>query len=146
MLLKKRFVKLKTLCEQIRGVSYTPKDVRDTPAEGYLPVFRANNIQDKITLDDLVYVKHKKIGAEQLLKEGDILICASSGSKKIVGKAVMVHNLTIQPASFGAFCKVVRPTKIYAPYLAHFLIAPITEIRFLILPWELILTTSATNI
>ena len=120
MLLKKRFVKLKNLCEQIRGVSYTPKDVRDTPAEGYLPVLRANNIQDKITLDDLVYVNHKKIGAEQLLKEGDILICASSGSKKIVGKAVMVHNLTIQPASFGAFCKIVRPTKIYAPYLAHF--------------------------
>lgn len=120
MLLKKRFVKLKNLCEQIRGVSYTPKDVRDTPADGYLPVLRANNIQDKITLDDLVYVNHKKIGAEQLLKEGDILICASSGSKKIVGKAVMVHNLTIQPASLGAFCKIVRPTKIYAPYLAHF--------------------------
>lgn len=120
MLLKKRFVKLRTLCEQIRGVSYTPKDVRDTPAEGYLPILRANNIQDKITSDDLVYVNHKKIGAEQLLKEGDILICASSGSKNLVGKAAMVHYLTIQPASFGAFCKVVRPTKIYAPYLAHF--------------------------
>ena len=120
MLLKKRFVKLKTLCAQIRGVSYTPKDVRDTPAEGYLPILRANNIQDKITSDDLVYVNHKKIGAEQLLKEGDILICASSGSKNLVGKAAMVHDLAIQPASFGAFCKVVRPVKIYAPYVAHF--------------------------
>ena len=92
--------------KQIRGVSYKPADV--TSSENGIPILRANNIQDDgLVFDDLVYVIDKKVGQEQLLQKGDIVICASSGSKNLVGKAATFNEFE-SPASFGAFCKVVR--------------------------------------
>ena len=90
--------------DQIRGVSYKPADVRDENAG--IAILRANNIQDKVDLSDLVYVDENKVSDAQFLKKGDVLICASSGSKNLVGKAVLIPN--DMNASFGAFCKVVR--------------------------------------
>ena len=90
--------------DQIRGVSYKPADVRDENAG--IAILRANNIQDKVDLSDLVYVDENKVSDVQFLKKGDVLICASSGSKNLVGKAVLIPN--DMNASFGAFCKVVR--------------------------------------
>lgn len=90
--------------DQIRGVSYKPADVRDENAG--IAILRANNIQDKVDLSDLVYVDENKVSYAQFLKKGDVLICASSGSKNLVGKAVLIPN--DMNASFGAFCKVVR--------------------------------------
>jgi len=96
--------KLKGYIEQVRGVSYKPIDVRD--AQSGVAVLRANNIQDKVDMSDLIFVDAKKIAESQYLKEGDVLICASSGSKNLVGKAVVIPNDL--DAAFGAFCKVVR--------------------------------------
>lgn len=90
--------------DQIRGVSYKPADVRDENSG--IAILRANNIQDKVDLSDLVYVDENKVSDVQFLKKGDVLICASSGSKNLVGKAVLIPN--DMNASFGAFCKVVR--------------------------------------
>lgn len=90
--------------DQIRGVSYKPADVRDENAG--IAILRANNIQYKVDLSDLVYVDENKVSDVQFLKKGDVLICASSGSKNLVGKAVLIPN--DMNASFGAFCKVVR--------------------------------------
>lgn len=90
--------------DQIRGVSYKPADVRDENSG--IAILRANNIQDKVDLSDLVYVDENKVSDVQFLKKGDVLICASSGSKNLVGKAVFIPN--DMNASFGAFCKVVR--------------------------------------
>jgi type I restriction enzyme S subunit len=90
--------------DQIRGVSYKPVDVRDENSG--IAILRANNIQDKVDLSDLVYVDENKVSDVQFLKKGDVLICASSGSKNLVGKAVLIPN--DMNASFGAFCKVVR--------------------------------------
>ena len=99
---------LKDICTQIRGVSYKPTDIR-SESDG-IPILRANNIQDDgIGLDDLVYVDAKKVHDEQYLQNGDIVICASSGSKNLVGKAA-TYNKNIK-ASFGAFCKTVRVNK-----------------------------------
>lgn len=92
--------------KQIRGVSYKPADV--TNSENGTPILRANNIQDDgLVFDDLVYVVDKKVGQEQLLQKGDIVICASSGSKNLVGKAATFNEFE-SSVSFGAFCKVVR--------------------------------------
>ena len=49
------------------------------------------------------------------MKKGDILICASSGSKQLVGKAASV-NFDVE-CTFGAFCKVVRPCEGFSDYL-----------------------------
>ena len=96
---------LKELITQTRGVSYKATDV--TEKSNGIPILRANNIQEEgINLENLIYVSPTKIHDEQYLKKGDIIICTSSGSKNIVGKA-SAYNKDIK-ASFGAFCKVVR--------------------------------------
>ena len=109
--------------EQIRGVSYKPEDVCTSQDEDAVAILRANNIQDDgLNLDDLVYVKKSKVADKQYIQKGDIVVCASSGSKNLVGKAAMANeNMTI---SFGAFCKVVRPKKLLPSYIGHYFQSP----------------------
>lgn len=106
--------------EYVRGVTY--KAAADLHAElddsSYV-LLRANNIQDgKLKFDDVQYVDRAKVKPKQLLRRGDILICASSGSKGLVGKAALVKKS--MPVTFGAFCCVLRPTENEAEYLGHF--------------------------
>lgn len=97
---------LKKYIYQVRGVSYKPSDVCDN--EKGVPILRAGNICDnRICLDDIVCVDSSKIRSEQILRDGDVLICASSGSKSVVGKAA-IYKLNNFISAFGAFCKVVR--------------------------------------
>ena len=114
---------LGSLIEQVRGVSYKPEDLHTTLNENSITLLRANNIKDgQLNFDDVVYVDKKKVSDKQLLKAGDILICASSGSKELVGKAAYVEcNL---PMTFGAFCKVVRPKTDCPQYIGHFFNSP----------------------
>jgi len=114
---------LGNLIEQVRGVSYKPEDLHGTLNENSITLLRANNIKDgKLNFDDVVYVDKKKVSEKQFLKAGDILICASSGSKELVGKAAYVEcNL---PMTFGAFCKVVRPKTDCPQYIGHFFNSP----------------------
>lgn len=113
-------VALAEIADQIRGVSYGKTDVVDRPAEGFLPVLRANNITDDgLSFDDLVYVRAEKVSAKQQVRSGDIVIAASSGSISVVGKAAQADDDL--GMGFGAFCKVVRPSpKVHARYIGHF--------------------------
>jgi len=118
-------VRLADVADIIRGVTYKKDDARSKPETGLVPVLRANNIQDgALELDgELVYVPSELIGKEQLLREGDIVIATSSGSKDLVGKAAPVRTRWM--GSFGAFCAVVRPREDIDPlYLAHFFEGP----------------------
>ena len=109
--------------EQIRGVSYKPEDIYDRLGENCITLLRANNIRDgQLVFDDVIFVDKKRVHGNQLLKAGDILICTSSGSKELVGKAAYVKEDL--PMTFGAFCKVVRPQKIRSDYLGHFFNSP----------------------
>jgi len=101
---------LNKLMKQVRGVSYNKNDASLTYKDGFVPVLRAGNIQNsRIVHDDFVYIPKEGIKSTQLLKKGDILIAASSGSISIVGKAAMI--LQDMNAGFGAFCKVLRPNE-----------------------------------
>ena len=98
--------KIKEFVTQLRGVSYKPTDVTD--ATNGIPILRANNIQDDgMVYDDLIYVKSEKVKQAQKLQAGDIVICTSSGSKTLVGKASIFTGYS-QVISFGAFCKALR--------------------------------------
>ena len=111
--------KVKNLAKQIRGVSYKPEDLHDSLDEDSVILLRANNIDEgKINFDDVVYVDKSKVPDEQYLKVGDVLICASSGSKQLVGKAASVDFDS--PCTFGAFCKAVRPNNNVADYLGKY--------------------------
>ena len=116
-------VVLGNLIEQVRGVSYKPEDLHNTLNENSVVLLRANNIKDgELNFDDVVYVDRKKVSDKQFLKAGDILICASSGSKELVGKAAYVEcDLQM---TFGAFCKVVRPKTACPKYIGYFFISP----------------------
>ena len=114
-------VRVAELAEQVRGVSYGKGDASDSPEEGCLPVLRAGNITDAgLVFEDLVYVPEGKISKKQLLRAGDVLIAASSGSLDVVGKAAPV--LADYEGAFGAFCKVLRPNtkRVDARYFSHF--------------------------
>ncbi len=109
-------IKICDVAEQIRGVSYKPTDIHDRLNENSVILLRANNISDgKINFDEAVYVDKGKVSKKQYLKKGDILICASSGSKQLVGKAASV-NFDLE-CTFGAFCKAVRPCEGFSDYL-----------------------------
>lgn len=112
-------VKLGNYISQIRGVSYKPTDLRSNLSKDSVILLRANNIKDgHINLDDVVYVDRAKVKQEQILRTGDILVCTSSGSKDLVGKAALVQET--MDVTFGAFCKVIRSKTLYANFLGDY--------------------------
>jgi type I restriction enzyme S subunit len=96
------------VAQLLRGVTYKKTEAGDQPRPGYLPILRATNIRDEgLTLDaELVYVPQKYVKPEQRLRPGDVVICLSSGSRQLVGKAAQL--VAEWPGSFGAFCAVAR--------------------------------------
>lgn len=115
--------RLGDVIEQIRGVSYRPSDLYDHLCNDSVILLRANNIQDgKIVLNDVVYVSKSRVDKPQYLRRGDILVCTSSGSKEIVGKAAFVDEDL--PMVFGAFCKVIRPKIECCKYIGYFFQSP----------------------
>ena len=49
--------KLQDVVQQIRGVSYTPEDIRTVSDADAIALLRANNIQDgKLNFDDVIYI------------------------------------------------------------------------------------------
>ncbi|WP_460045672.1 restriction endonuclease subunit S [Pseudomonas sp. S2_H01] len=98
-----------TICEIIRGVTYNKSESRDSQENGYLPVLRANNIQDgRLNSSNLVFVPENCISLRQTIRAGDIIVAMSSGSKNVVGKAAQA--VTNWNGSFGAFCGAIRPS------------------------------------
>jgi len=93
----------------IRGVSYDKQNAFNDPAEGLLPILRATNIQNGLVLEEFVYVPEKIVKEEQLIKEGDIILAMSSGSKELVGKAAQAKQ--DYEIAFGTFCGLIRPNE-----------------------------------
>ena len=109
------------IVKQVRGVTYKKSQAISELRQGYKPVLRAGNIiASRILESDFVYVPQNIIKDDRLLKYGDILIAASSGSLSVVGKAAMLES--DMNAGFGAFCKVLRPNKevIFPRYFKFF--------------------------
>jgi type I restriction enzyme, S subunit len=117
-------VRIGDVAVQVRGVSYDKSEARATASPGYVPILRANNITDfGLNFEGLVYVPTRRVATKQVLQPGDIVIAASSGSIDVVGKAAPVTDGF--SGSFGAFCKVIRPSRKIDPrYLAHYFKTP----------------------
>ena len=111
---------LENRVEYVRGVTYKAAvDLHEELDDSSYVLLRANNIQDgKLRFDDVQYVDCAKVKPKQLLRRGDILLCASSGSKGLVGKAALVRES--MPVTFGAFCCVLRPKENEAEYFGHY--------------------------
>lgn len=113
-------IKLKPYITQVRGIAYKPDEIADTPFENSVPLLKANNITDDgLDSSSLIYIAADRIKSEQFIRAGDLLLAASSGSKKAIGKNV--HFPEPFSGSFGAFCKIVRPKNgLHSGYLKHF--------------------------
>ncbi len=105
---------------QVRGISFKPDNIITKKKDGYVPVIRSNNITEEgFKESDLIYINKEFIRPEQFIKGGDLVLTASSGSKKTIGKNIQFDSDF--NGSFGAFCKLVRPKKsIDSKYLYHF--------------------------
>jgi type I restriction enzyme, S subunit len=112
--------KVRDLCSQVRGVSYPKEEASLTPDDNRIPLLRAGNITDKgISLRDLLYIPERRVKTVQRLQRGDIVVATSSGSRDVVGKTAQVRDGI--DATFGAFCKVLRPgPQIESRYIGHY--------------------------
>lgn len=112
-------VSLGEICEVIGGVSYKPADLHPEFDDSSIPLLRANNIQNgAISYNDILFVDSSRVSQSQILQDGDILVCASSGSISSVGKAALFN--CSKNVTFGAFCKAVRSRSIQPEYLSFF--------------------------
>lgn len=100
------WVRVGNLAEVIRGVSYSKDQASDSSEPGLVPILRAHNIDVVINLNKLVFVPSENVREEQYVRQDDVVLAMSSGSKSLVGKAAQVTNDL--RAGFGAFCGVVR--------------------------------------
>lgn len=114
-------MKISELAQQVRGVTYSGELALEEFKDGYLPILRANNIDDdRINFKKLIYIPVSLVRDRQFLKKDDVLIATSSGSLEIVGKtAIISEDLDM---AFGAFCKVLRPNPkvIFPLYFKYF--------------------------
>ena len=94
------------ISDLLRGISYSKTQASAAPAPSLVPILRANNINGHLNYDGLVYVPRDLVKPEQYLKQGDIVLCMSSGSQNLVGKSAPATK--DYDASCGAFCALLR--------------------------------------
>ena len=103
------WVRLGELLKVIGGVSYDKKDVCNSG----LRILRGGNIQNmEILLDDAdVFLPEQYRDDEKIVRVGDILIVASTGSKTVIGKAGYIDK-PIPQTMIGAFLRICRPSSL----------------------------------
>lgn len=104
------------------GLTYSPDNLCE-PNEGIL-VLRSANIQnDKIDLNDCVYVNNK-IESNMYVRKGDILVCSRNGSANLVGKTAIIEK--DMNATWGAFMMLLK-TQYNNKYINYLLNAAIRK-------------------
>ena len=95
------------VCTSCRGVSYGKDDL--LPNSNGVLVLRGNNIENNHIVYDsnVAFVPYDFINEEQRIKEGDIVMTMSSGSKAHVGKCAMFYKDSKH--TFGAFLSKFTP-------------------------------------
>lgn len=98
-------------CEGIQGVTYKPDDLSSSKTGSTVTLLRSNNIKDgSLNFIAVQHVNETKVKKRQIAKAGDIAVCMSNGSKRLVGKSATFnyvskgHRYTV-----GAFCSIFRP-------------------------------------
>ena len=105
------WVRLGEVIEIIGGVSYKKGDVL---VDNFgMRVLRGGNIQNNslILYDDDVYINKDSIAKEKIIREGDIIIVASTGSKTVIGKPAFIEK-DYENIAIGAFLRIIRPINI----------------------------------
>ena len=111
----------KKLGDIVNGFKYGVSDKCDYKNDG-IPVLRISNIGDgTIDFTDLKYSERNNIEDNYIVKENDILIIRSNGSRELVGKSALYNN-TDKQFSYGSFLIKITPSEVVNPkYLVTFL-------------------------
>ena len=97
--------KVDAIADVISGVSYDKSDIK----ESGLKILRGGNVQDGkiVEQDDDVYISEKYINDSNTVKQGDIILVASTGSKTLIGKTGFAEK-TYHNTQIGAFLRIIR--------------------------------------
>lgn len=116
------------LGQVVRGVTFSREVASDEPIPDGIPVLRAGNIQDRLITDqDLVWIPKSFVSHEQVLQKGDVVVCTSSGSAHLVGKAALLDHEFY--GTFGAFNAVMRcdASVLLPEYLHLWMVSPLFD-------------------
>ncbi len=110
------WVRLGSCISVIGGTSYNKENVNPS---GNIRILRGGNIQDTklIYKNDDIFLTENFKDIDKTIKENDILIVASTGSKAVIGKPAFVIA-TDESAQIGAFLRIIRPK---LSYLSNFI-------------------------
>ena len=100
------WIKLGEIVSVISGTSYKSSNV----CNNGIRILRGGNIQESKVLyyTDDVFLTEAFFDEEKSIKNGDILIVASTGSKAVIGKPGFVFK-SDNKTQIGAFLRIVRP-------------------------------------
>lgn len=112
----------------VRGITFTPEDLKPPFEEGTAVCMRTKNVQVNLDELDLIAVPKEFVRRkEQYLSEGDLLV-SSANSWNLVGKCCWVPKLDYE-ATAGGFISILRADrkKVDPRYLYHWFAAPQTQ-------------------
>lgn len=92
-----------------RGISWSKDQEHAAPRTGAVPVIRIGNVQDRLELDDLIYIsglKPKAVDKKRVTTGWSVMV-GSNGNRKRVGNAVLVKEDT--DYLFASFLIAARP-------------------------------------
>lgn len=102
-----RYVRLGDVVRVISGTSYEKHEVC---REGIRIIRGGNLVDEKIVLkDDDVFLPNQYANKGKQVQQNDIVIIASTGSLKGIGRAAFIDSNFDEPIQIGAFLRIIRP-------------------------------------
>jgi len=107
----------------IRGVTFASEVVLAAPNDSSVMLLRSNNIKDgRINFEEVYHLPPTYVSDAQTARMGDVAVCMSNGSKRLVGKAARISkNDADRKIAVGAFCALFRPTTNADPHFVPYL-------------------------
>ncbi|KAB2929474.1 MAG: hypothetical protein F9K25_10765 [Candidatus Contendobacter sp.] len=92
-----------------RGISWSKEQEHLAPREGAIPVIRIGNVQERLELDDLIYISGLKPKAieKKRVAAGWAIIVGSNGNRQRIGNAVKIVDDT--DFLFASFLIAAKP-------------------------------------
>lgn len=119
------WTKIGSISSLHRGVSYKKTDAHTERRENSCLVMRGGNICEGSidTEADNIYVDISLVAENQIVRKNDIIIVASTGRTKVIGRAG-ISKMDYLDVAFGAFLLLVRPsTKVNQRYIDYFFLS-----------------------
>ena len=110
-----RWCLLGDLIDMVSGTSYKKGDV----CTNGVRILRGGNIvNDELVLaDDDVFLPDEYANLEKNIRKDDIIIVASTGSQKVIGKPALIRQ-NYDKTQIGAFLRIIRAKDVkYVPFL-----------------------------